>query len=396
MNKQTLAWLVTAVIGIGLISGYVLATDQEGFEDGDLIKIKNQDTVYIIEEGVKRPFVNPSSYKAFGYSWYDIKTVKENDVKDFTIGPPVKTPFVLIKAEKLFVRKWPNNFSKILNTVQKDEKYELVDNSGSWYKIKGGDELLGWISSQYTLILDEEMDEFMAIKEEIKNENINEETKKEVVQKVISPKKDEEVIEKIIPTKSLTLSYLGNRKFSWKKTGIFSEGYKLVWSKNSNPTYPTRKGDTYAFYSNPEINTGNVSAFDGEGKYYVRVCEYLGGKCGIYSNQIIITLTGDKEKITEKETSESVSSLTLTSLENGKISWKINGYSKDGFKVVWSKNSLPTYPTRDGDKYHYYSETTKTTDTVDGFDGAGKYYVRVCEYLGGKCGIYSNQIEINL
>ena len=38
-----------------------------------------------------------------------------------------------------------------------------------------------------------------------------------------------------------------------------------------------------------------------------------------------------------------------------KIEWEAIGYSGKGFKVVWSLNSGPTYPTRSGDKYHYYS-----------------------------------------
>ena len=389
MTKQIILWLTIALIGAGALTSFVMAQKDEGFEDGSVIKIKGESTIYLIEEGVKRPFVDTETYKAFGYSWYDVKTVNADEVKDFEIGPVVKTPTVIIKADTLFVRKWPNSFSKVLATVQKDEKYELVDNSGSWYKIKGGDELLGWIPSRYAMILDEEMNEFVAAKEE---ETKKEEVKTEEVK--TETKAEEPVVEETAPTKSLTLTYLGNGKFSWKKVGTFSQGYKLVWSKNTAPTYPLRDGDQYAFYSEPETSVGYVSAFAGEGKYYVRVCEYLGGKCGIYSNQVAITLLGDKEE--PEETPQAVTSITLTALNGGHISWKVNGYSKNGFKVVWSQNPTPVYPTRDDDQYHYYSEPTKTTDTVDNFSGEGKYYVRVCEYLGGVCGKYSNQVEVNL
>ncbi|HRY36631.1 MAG TPA: SH3 domain-containing protein [Candidatus Magasanikbacteria bacterium] len=395
MNKKIFIWLIAAFIGAGLFAGYVLATEEDGFEDGALVKIKNQKTIYLIEEGLKRPFLNPEAFKAYGYSWYEVETVTEEEIADFETGPYIKTPTILIKANKLFIRKWPTRFSKILATAQKDETYELIDNNGSWYKIKGGEKITGWISARYAIILDEEMDEFVATKEEAKKEELKTETTKTEETKT-EIKNETPTATETAPTKSLTLTYLGNGKFSWKKVGTFSQGYKLVWSKTANPTYPLRDSDKYAFYSEPETSVGYVNAFAGEGKYYVRVCEYLGGKCGIYSNQVTITLLGDTEKAVEKETAQAVTSITLISLGDGKLSWKVNGYSKNGFKVVWSQNSMPTYPTRDGDQYHYYSEPTKTSDIVDNFSGEGKYYVRVCEYLGGKCGIYSNQIEINL
>ncbi len=91
-----------------------------------------------------------------------------------------------------------------------------------------------------------------------------------------------------------------------------------------------------------------------------------------------------------------VNSITLNVGDNNKLSWDVDGYSKNGFKVVWSKNSGPTYPTRSGDQYHYYSDPSYRYDYVDAFNGSGTYYVRVCEYLGGACGVYSNEVTVNL
>jgi len=90
-----------------------------------------------------------------------------------------------------------------------------------------------------------------------------------------------------------------------------------------------------------------------------------------------------------------VNSITLEG-EDAYINWSVDGYSSKGFKVVWSKNSGPTYPTREGDKYHYFSSPNQNKDTLSVFQGDGTYYVRVCEYLGGKCGVYSNEISIDL
>ncbi len=90
-----------------------------------------------------------------------------------------------------------------------------------------------------------------------------------------------------------------------------------------------------------------------------------------------------------------VSAINLSG-SGANISWSVKGYSSKGFKVVWSKNSGPTYPCRSGDKYHYYSDPYKDNDVLTPFDGEGIYYVRVCEYLGGKCGVYSNEVSIYL
>jgi hypothetical protein len=77
------------------------------------------------------------------------------------------------------------------------------------------------------------------------------------------------------------------------------------------------------------------------------------------------------------------------------ISWKVSGYSGRGFKVVYSLNSGPTYPTREGDSFQYYSDPSKRSAEIGGFSAGKTYHFRVCEYLGGKCGLYSNEITLS-
>lgn len=99
-------------------------------------------------------------------------------------------------------------------------------------------------------------------------------------------------------------------------------------------------------------------------------------------------------KTTSSTHSTPVSSITLTG--NGQsINWVVSGYSKNGYKIVWSKNPNPTYPTRNGDKYIYLSDPNANNTTLDAFSGTGTYYVRVCEYTGS-CGVYSNEITVSL
>lgn len=189
-----------------------------------------------------------------------------------------------------------------------------------------------------------------------------------------------------------------NSNISWQTNGYSGQGFKVVWSKNQNPTYPLRSGDKYNYYTNPTKNSDTLTAFNGDGVYYVRVCEYLGGRCGVYSNQISVTLgnalsNNDDEVITTGI--EPVSKISLSG-SGSSIKWLADGNSEKGFKVIWSKTSGPTYPTRNGDKYNYYADPNKKTDSLTAFDGSGKYYVRVCEYLGGSCGVYSNEIMIKL
>lgn len=90
-----------------------------------------------------------------------------------------------------------------------------------------------------------------------------------------------------------------------------------------------------------------------------------------------------------------VTSISLVTSGN-MVKWSTAGYSKNGFKVVYSKNPNPTYPTRDGDKYIYLAEPGAYKTTLEAFNGSGTYYVRACEYLGGSCGVYSNEVSVSL
>ncbi|MDD2757837.1 MAG: FecR domain-containing protein [Patescibacteria group bacterium] len=193
--------------------------------------------------------------------------------------------------------------------------------------------------------------------------------------------------------KSIVLSSSGGGKVSWKVSGYAEKGYKVVWSKNSKPTYPTRTGDKYLYLSEPDSVSATLDAFGGAGTYYVRVCEYLGSACGLYSNEITVNLGVSKD---ETPAYGPVKTIALSSLGSGQIVWRVDGYSGQGFKVVWSKTSGPTYPNRSSDRYLYYSDPQQNSATVDAFDNPGLYFVRVCEYLGGICGVYSNEIQVSL
>ncbi len=108
-----------------------------------------------------------------------------------------------------------------------------------------------------------------------------------------------------------------------------------------------------------------------------------------------------KTTTTETKTEETsfTKSITITSKEQVSdtkylIKWSSNFTLKEGFKIVWSLAPNPKYPT---DSLHYYFDGTSATSGmgyVKNSDGLGTYYVRVCQYLGGSCGVYSNQITV--
>ncbi len=197
-------------------------------------------------------------------------------------------------------------------------------------------------------------------------------------------------------------------KFSWEVEGIETEyGFKIVKSEESDPVYP---GDDYFYEDDPESRTAIWDLRDGK-TYYFRICDYEGGVCGTYSDNVQVTaptkdeetggLGEEKEVEVKQETSDdevlASDGISISLSGSGSsVSWSVDGYSEKGFKVVWSKNPGPTYPTRSGDKYQYFSSPTTTSASLTAFDGNGTYYVRVCEYLGGSCGTYSNQIIVEL
>ncbi len=124
--------------------------------------------------------------------------------------------------------------------------------------------------------------EFQCIKKYIKQEvkDKKEEWKEE---------KRENPVEEKSGVSSISLTVSGKNVF-WSTVGYSKSGYKIVWSKNTAPTYPTREGDAYIYLSNPSAKEAAIHAFAGPGVYSVRVCEYLGGKCGIYSNEGRVTM----------------------------------------------------------------------------------------------------------
>ncbi len=170
-------------------------------------------------------------------------------------------------------------------------------------------------------------------------------------------------------------------KLTWSVSGIdTSQGFKLLKSTSTNPTYP---GSAYKLLGGSD-RSFSLSVEDGK-TYYLRLCQYTGDGCAVYSNTVKVTAP------TNTDGQGGVSGITLVAGTGGNVSWSVNGDASNGFKLVWSTSALPTYP---GSSASYY-ESNKTAGTINGTSGT-MYYVRICEYTGSGCGLYSNQITITL
>ncbi|MFA5178018.1 MAG: Kazal-type serine protease inhibitor [Candidatus Paceibacterota bacterium] len=74
-----------------------------------------------------------------------------------------------------------------------------------------------------------------------------------------------------------------NLSWAVSNDDLSSKSFKILWSKNQNPTYPLRESDNYYYLTSGAMNYKISNLADG--KYYVRVCLYNNG-CTAYSNEL--------------------------------------------------------------------------------------------------------------
>jgi len=171
---------------------------------------------------------------------------------------------------------------------------------------------------------------------------------------------------------------------NWATSGVDApKGFKVVTSSNPDPVYP---GNDYHYLSDPNTRSDKWTGLTGTRHF--RVCQYLGGSCGVYSNNLTLKIDSSTQPTTD-------GSINLTGyVLDGKVylEWTVNGFhSAKGFKVVTSKSADPVYP---GNTYHYLSDPAKRSDVWKGLSGTNHF--RVCEYLSGSCGVYSNNLTLDV
>lgn len=171
----------------------------------------------------------------------------------------------------------------------------------------------------------------------------------------------------------------GAAYLQWDVEGFVAhKGFKVVMSSNLNPVF----GKNDAQY----LESSEARAYKWKnlqpGTYHFRVCSFTGDGCVNYSNDIELGVGSTVEKAGSIELS------TFVSGDDVFVTWKaMNFTSHQGFKVVMSSKPNPVYP---GSDYHYKGNHDDDADEWHDLQ-PGTYYFRVCEYLGGTCGIYSNE-----
>lgn len=164
----------------------------------------------------------------------------------------------------------------------------------------------------------------------------------------------------------------------WSLSGMESkQGFKVIVSEQMNPVYP---GNTAHYLSDMHARSDKWTDLKAGKTYYFRVCEYLGGACGIYSNNASITVIGDLSTSVKPSYQKIDSELQLQAVSTGngvQLSWSActaSGFQ--GYKVVRSRdNSDPYYP---ASGYLIYKTDRSDTSFLDTSAESGIYYYRIC------------------
>lgn len=292
--------------------------------------------------------------------------------------------------------------SRTLTIVPANGKVQVVAKTDGWYKVITTDGKTGWMGAK---LLSKTSEKPVEIKKVINSDvfgqlvsllsNLSIEQLNLLKEKIMARIGDAQNKPKetpvVNPNGKISLtgeSHDGKVNLNWSIADVnVDQGFKVVVASHENPVYP---GDDYHYITDPGARSDEWNATPGT--YYFRVCQYLGGKCGTYSNNVKVVISGT-ESTSETSTGNSTGKITLSGGAVGhtvKLNWTLSGMtSRMGYKVVYSTSENPVYP---GNDYHYYSEESTKTDEWQ--MDPGTYYFRACEYLGGKCGVYSNNLKV--
>lgn len=177
---------------------------------------------------------------------------------------------------------------------------------------------------------------------------------------------------------------------TWRGNNLNLEnGVKILKNTSVNPAYPANDSINL---SDPSVLAYNWPVADGQ-SWHFRVCQKIGDNCGIYSNDIVIKVPIN----TLDDNAYKISSLFLTvSIKSGnqaQLNWTAVGNAPAGFKIIWSQNPNPSYPAQNNEQV-LWLDSFKRETIVNSLTSGKTYYFRICEYLGDKCGQYSNEVSL--
>lgn len=301
------------------------------------------------------------------------------------------------------------NDSEVSFVLPVNTEIEVIAKTDGWHKIKTSDGKTGWIGS--TLIKE--------VSEESNVDSNEAELTKNIESNAISVAETSRMTERLKGHIILAVEKNGEAYYVtedgeavYMKNGVnaFEIMRKLGLGISNANLNKLQQGDknlktrlsgkiVLAVEQNGEayyINPSDLKIYylkDGEAAFEVMRSKGLGisnanlSKISKKEASQIQTKTQAQAQNINAEQSDKKIDLTAIYTSSGvKLDWQTNFVSDKGFKVVISEEENPVYP---GNDYHYFSDKNIKSD-IWKISTPGTYYFRVCEYLGGKCGTYSN------
>ncbi|HOZ53509.1 MAG TPA: SH3 domain-containing protein [bacterium] len=302
--------------------------------------------------------------------------------------------------------------SKVSFVLPANTEVKVIAKTDGWHKIKTSDGKTGWIGSTLIKEVSGESNIDYSKTEAIKTteEAVTNADSKSVIDRVkgyiiLAVEKKGEAY---YVTEDGEAIYMKNGVSAFdimRKLGLgisnanlskLQQGDKTLKNRLSGKIVLAVEKNGEAYYINPS-DLKIYYLKDGEAAFEIMRSKGLGisnanlSKISKKEASQIKTNTKTKTQTkTQTQNAEQVDKkidLTAVYTSSGvKLDWQTNFISSMGFKVVVSEKENPVYP---GNDYHYFSDKNVKSD-VWKVSTPGTYYFRVCEYLGGKCGAYSN------
>ncbi|MBN1326285.1 hypothetical protein JW977_04920 [Candidatus Falkowbacteria bacterium] len=372
MNKKIFILGLIALFVLTLLpSNAGACTTINGLQTGTLIKGSNASVYYFGADGKRYVFPNEKTYKTWFITFNVVVNIGDEVLGEVPIGGNV--------TYKPGVR---------LVKITTDPKVYYVDANGTLRHVASEAVAKALYGINWSKLVDDIPDAFFVnykVGAPIEEPEVNSVPVTYSINQDKQISNEPDPITNEIGKINLSGSASGNTaSLNWEVSNVtVDQGFKVVVAQTPDPVYP---GNDYHYLSDPNTRSDNWTGLS-TGTYYFRVCQYLGGKCGVYSNNLILKISNGSEP-----TNKSITLKATASGNTVNLSWTPNFTSSMGYKIVKSTEANPVYP---GNDYHYLSSSGARSDKWEGLS-AGTYHFRVCEYLGGKCGVYSNDVSISI
>ncbi len=182
----------------------------------------------------------------------------------------------------------------------------------------------------------------------------------------------------------------GSIDLTWTATGTFSNGFKLLYSSNSEPTI---SNSSLMAITDGSVRTATIPA-SANTHYYVRICKFTGSTCGVYSNIVEFTTATSNIILTHDPAEPS---------NLNKFVWTNNNENADhadGYKLFWTEGTIAPVWSVGSDQLEVVGSTLRTA-TISALAPGNTYMVRMCYWNTAtdpdSCsGNYSNTMKVEI